>query len=187
MDARVARSRAAVLAAATELLVEGGPAAVTVDAVSARSGVAKTTIYRHWDSRDDLLVSVLEDAAPVLPEPPDDVPFEQALRGLVDYVVDDLNDPRWQRMLPALLMLKHHEAGVAEIEEGVNERQIAALDAVLERGRREGLVAPGVTPELASTQLFGPLLFALLTDMVALDDRLAAVVVDGFLATVRPA
>ena len=51
-DPRVARSRTAVLDAATHLLVTGGPAAVTVDAVVAESGVAKSTIYRHWRSRD---------------------------------------------------------------------------------------------------------------------------------------
>src|SRR5690606_191899 len=48
LDARVARSRATVLRTATDLLVEGGPSAVTIDAIVARSGVAKSTIYRHW-------------------------------------------------------------------------------------------------------------------------------------------
>ncbi|MFN3216838.1 MAG: TetR/AcrR family transcriptional regulator [Acidimicrobiales bacterium] len=186
MDARVARSRAAVLAAATDLLVEGGPGAVTVDAVVARSGVAKTTIYRHWDSRDDLLVAVIECSAPDLPPPSEDASFEQALRDVVAYVVADLSDPRWQRMLPALLMLKHHEAGIAEIAAGVNRRQTDALEVVLERGRHEGAVADHVTSDIAAAQLFGPLLFALLTDMVPLDSRLADAVVDGFLAAARP-
>lgn len=54
MDARVARTHAAVMQAATDLLVEGGPNAMTVDAVVARSGVAKSTVYRHWATRDDL-------------------------------------------------------------------------------------------------------------------------------------
>ena len=55
MDPRVARSRASLLEAATDLLVDGGPRAVTVDAVSERSGVAKSTLYRHFPSRDDLV------------------------------------------------------------------------------------------------------------------------------------
>ncbi len=45
-DPRVPRSRRAVLAAALELMVERGVFATTIDAVSERSGVAKTTIYR---------------------------------------------------------------------------------------------------------------------------------------------
>src|SRR4029077_11891972 len=43
---RIARTRERVIRSATDLLVEGGPWAVTVDAVVARSGVAKSTIYR---------------------------------------------------------------------------------------------------------------------------------------------
>lgn len=69
VDARVARTHATVLRTATDLLVEGGPSTVTVDAIVARSGVAKSTIYRHWDSRDDILVAVIESSAPNLAKP----------------------------------------------------------------------------------------------------------------------
>ena len=59
-----------VIRGATDLLVEGGPWAVTVDAVVARSGVAKSTIYRHWESRDELLVEILASCAPDIGPPP---------------------------------------------------------------------------------------------------------------------
>ena len=55
-DPRVARSRAAVLAATVDLLGELGHAGTTVEAIAERSGVAKTTIYRHWPSRAPLLI-----------------------------------------------------------------------------------------------------------------------------------
>src|ERR1700753_1934330 len=48
---RSARVHAAVLAATRALLDEGGLPAATVDAISARSGVSKATIYKHWPSR----------------------------------------------------------------------------------------------------------------------------------------
>ena len=63
-DPRVARSRAKLLAAATEILIETGPSSVTVDAVAERSGVAKSTLYRHWESRSALLVDVLRTHRP---------------------------------------------------------------------------------------------------------------------------
>ena len=44
------------------LLRSGGPGAVTVEAVAARSGVAKTTIYRRHANRADLLRATLTDA-----------------------------------------------------------------------------------------------------------------------------
>lgn len=40
-----------ILAATAELLAEGGLAAVTMEAVAARAGVAKTTLYRWWPNR----------------------------------------------------------------------------------------------------------------------------------------
>jgi AcrR family transcriptional regulator len=48
---RDAAAHAAVLAAAAELLDEGGLPAVTIETVSARSGVSKPTIYRYWPNR----------------------------------------------------------------------------------------------------------------------------------------
>src|SRR6266481_1217839 len=56
IDERVIRSKEAVLAATHELLFEAGLGGVTVDEVSRRSKVAKTTIYRHWSTRTALLL-----------------------------------------------------------------------------------------------------------------------------------
>ena len=52
-----------------QLIREGGPGAVTMDGVTSRSGVAKTTIYRRHSNRSDLLMSVLANAvgAPEVP------------------------------------------------------------------------------------------------------------------------
>jgi AcrR family transcriptional regulator len=44
----------AILAAAGALLAEGGFGALSIEEVAARSGVAKTTIYRRWPSRGTL-------------------------------------------------------------------------------------------------------------------------------------
>lgn len=48
---RSLRAQQSVLTAARELLAEGGLPAATIDAISARSGVSKATIYKHWPSR----------------------------------------------------------------------------------------------------------------------------------------
>jgi AcrR family transcriptional regulator len=54
-DPRMLRSRDAVLAGTLELLAERGIAGTTIEAVAARTGVAKTTIYRQWDSQAALV------------------------------------------------------------------------------------------------------------------------------------
>ena len=50
-DPRIERTRQVVLDAALALVAESGYGAVTIEAVAARSGVAKSTIYRHWPGR----------------------------------------------------------------------------------------------------------------------------------------
>lgn len=58
-------------AAALALLHSGGPAAVTIEAVAESSGVAKTTIYRRYADREDLLQAALTAVIGVPGEPPD--------------------------------------------------------------------------------------------------------------------
>jgi AcrR family transcriptional regulator len=173
MDPRIARTRAAVVRAATDLLVEGGPAAVTVDAIVARSGVAKSTIYRHWETRDDILRSVLERCIPDLAHPPAELDFAAALRALTAEVVALLNDPEWKRILPALLLLGLHEDGIADLEQQMEEQQDHVFAEVLERGIAEGVIRADTDIRQAAATWLGPLLWAHLTGRLPLDDALA--------------
>ncbi|MFD4351192.1 helix-turn-helix domain-containing protein [Nocardia sp. NPDC058518] len=57
-----------ITATTMELLRARGPRAVTVEAVAAESGVAKTTIYRRYRDRSDMLAAALVSVAkPELP------------------------------------------------------------------------------------------------------------------------
>ena len=182
LDPRVSRSREAVIAAARELLVEGGPSAVTVDAVVARSGVAKSTIYRHWESRDDLLVGVMQACAPGLPVPPPELGFADAVREMVRGVGTIFNDGDWARMVPALMMLKHHEDGLAHLDHELHEEQMKLMEDLRERGIREGAVRFDMSADEIAAQLIGPLFFALITGAVTIDEAFCDRVVDRFLA-----
>ena len=53
---RSEQARLAVLEAAADLLVEGGLGAATIEAVAARAGVSKVTIYKWWPSRGSVAV-----------------------------------------------------------------------------------------------------------------------------------
>jgi AcrR family transcriptional regulator len=177
-DPRIVRTRDAVLTAATDLLVEGGPQAVTIDAVVARSGVAKSTIYRHWESRDDVLVAVFERCAPTIEAPDAALSWQDAMRSLTHQMVDYLLDPHWARMIPALLMLKAHEHGVADIEARMEEHQNAAMASVVRRGIEAGGLRPDTDVREVVTHLVGPLLFAQLTGTVEVSHELADRTVD---------
>lgn len=183
VDPRIARSRARVLQAATELLVEGGTRAVTVDAVAERSGVAKSTMYRHFPSRTELLVDVLRHNMPVVRSEVPSGSFEQALRSLLGRVAADMADPDWVRILPALISLKNTNPDVHELTESDRAGHMAQLQAVLDLGIDEGLVSSGTDLVTTMNLLVGPLVFAALNNDA---DRLPALVdevTDRFLAS----
>jgi len=186
-DPRVARSRAAVISAATELLVDAGPNAVTIDAIVARSGVAKSTIYRHWASRDEVLLDVMEVCAPDLVDPDPALGVEGGLREIAHRIGAMLNDPEWARVLPALLMLKTHAHGIADLEKRMEERQNEVVISLIRRGVEEGLLRPDAECPEASAVLVGPLFFAQLTGSVPIDAGFVERTVDRFLAAYRPA
>jgi AcrR family transcriptional regulator len=178
----VSRSRAAVLRSATDLFVEGGPSAVTIDAIVARSGVAKSTIYRHWSSRDDVLVEVIESSAPEIPQPDPDLDVATALRQTAHAIAGFINDPDWARMLPALLLMKHHAEDIAAIEERLEREQDQVMSGLIRRAMDEGLLRSGIDVEEAITSLLGPLLYAHLTERVELDEGFVDRTVDRFFA-----
>ena len=58
------RARAEVLEAAADLVAEVGVERATIEEIAARSGVAKTTIYRHWPSKQALVVDAVRGVLP---------------------------------------------------------------------------------------------------------------------------
>ena len=186
-DPRLVRSRNKLLDGATALLVEGGEAAVTVDAVSERSGVAKSTLYRHFPSRDDLLVEVLRHNMPKLDVDLGDSDFESGLRLWLRQAYHSLMDPQWARILPALMALKLTVPDIDELTEADRSVNLESLEAVLERGRAEGLLDADVEVDTILTLLVGPLLFAVLNDRSEQLPDLAEEVADRFVASCRSA
>jgi AcrR family transcriptional regulator len=182
-DPRIARSRARIRRAATELLIEGGPRAVTVDAVSERSGVAKSTLYRHWSSVNELLLDVLRANVPD-PEPIDLARgFEAALRTWVRQAVTTLSAPDWSRILPVLLELRTTSPEMAELLDADFDEKLATVVSILDLGVAEGRVPRGVDPRLVTMALGGPLALAALTGDADHLAALADFVVDRFLAS----
>ncbi|GII80281.1 TetR family transcriptional regulator [Sphaerisporangium rufum] len=91
---RSARVRAAVRAATLAELAEGGFEEMTVDAVAARAGVHRTTVYRRWGTVAGLAVDALE-AAGGEPWPvPDTGGLRGDLRALCRLVVSHFTDPQ---------------------------------------------------------------------------------------------
>ncbi len=83
LDPRRARSRDRLLDAVTELLATGGVEAVTVEAVTRRSGVARTTLYRNFGSSTELLSAAFERMIPPVEPAPQTGSLRERLIALV--------------------------------------------------------------------------------------------------------
>jgi AcrR family transcriptional regulator len=144
-------SRDAVLVeAALELLGEGGYAGLTMEAVAARAGVGKATLYRRWPSKEQLVV----DALATLTEPTERVEHagvRDQLVGLLDAVRRRAGS-RAGQIFPRLIgdAVDNPEL-MRRYREQVLEPRRRRFIAVLEQGVAEGLVRPDVDLEHAST------------------------------------
>ena len=73
----------AILAATLKMVAEHGVTATTIEGIAAAAGVGKTTIYRRWQSKNDLIVAGVSMMAP-RGDPPDTGSLPGDLRALVN-------------------------------------------------------------------------------------------------------
>ena len=156
---RSARAHQAVLDAALALFQEGGYPAVTIEAVAARSGVAKTTIYRSWPRRAtfmvELLLKIAAEAAPP-PSGPDPI---QALRTEL-HLVAGAADALPGRILMALLGEAQNDPEVRDaLREGLFNPRRRATGEVIRKAQEQGAIRGDVPPLLAVDLMFGPLFY----------------------------
>ncbi|HXA10926.1 MAG TPA: helix-turn-helix domain-containing protein, partial [Mycobacterium sp.] len=100
---RSEKSRTAIVTATRELLLERGFDGLTIEAVAARAGVGKQTIYRWWPSRPALVADVmLEDADKILASVNHTDDLAADLVGWVRKLAATLTTPRGSAMLRTL-------------------------------------------------------------------------------------
>ncbi len=172
-----------MLAAATELLVEQGHRAVTVDAVAERSGVAKSTLYRHWDSRVALLVDVVRSNAPDITPPDPSLSFDESLRSVVHRFADAFADEGWAQIMPALFVLKQQIPEMAEFSVADHDEKLGVLRDVLDKGVAEGRIPAGLQPEIVANTVVGPLIASCMLNSADDLHALADYVVDRFISS----
>ncbi|HEY5117682.1 MAG TPA: TetR/AcrR family transcriptional regulator [Nakamurella sp.] len=156
-DARVTRSRHLITTAVIDLIVDSGLHAVTVDAVVARSGVAKTTLYRHWPSREALLADVLTTALPAQ-RAPDTGSLEGDLRALARGLAGGLADERTAGLLAAIAFIDG-DATLDPIRQAATRSRHTAVREVVERARRRGETIPTDGPDGLIRSIAGPLFY----------------------------
>jgi len=184
-DPRTERAHAATLAAATGLLLEGGFGAVTIDAVSAKAGVAKTTIYRRWANRGELLVDVLRQFSLDLEPPAADLDPRERVRLVARQMAAALRTPEWQRVLPIVVGATAYREELAPHHDKIDAHRARVLSTVLRDAVAAGALPPDTDLGEVFFQLFGPLVTAAMMRPEVLDDAFADRMVDLLFASRR--
>ncbi|WP_170223924.1 TetR/AcrR family transcriptional regulator [Cellulomonas cellasea] len=143
------------LDAAARVLADHGHGALTVDAVAARTGIAKTTLYRRWPTRAHLLATVAHAAlAPPSTGATDDLAAD--LRGALGTLATALGRASHAGLLAEVVAASAHHPDLRAALHALGEVRRAATRDRLARAVADGRLAPGTDVELVLDQLLGP-------------------------------
>ncbi|MFD6157874.1 TetR/AcrR family transcriptional regulator [Nocardia sp. NPDC060256] len=186
---RSERARAAILTAATELIRDLPYAKLSVEAIAARAGVGKQTIYRWWPSKGAVVFdAMLElDSGPDGLALPDTGDIAADLRPLLRGSVAALTDPAFEAFLRAMYIEIQQDPEIgAAYRERLLLPQRAALADRLAAGVRSGELRPDLDLELATDLLLGPIQSRWSLGLGGLTESYADAALDAALAHLRP-
>lgn len=147
---RSAEADQAILGATVRLLAEQGYDAMSIEGVAADAGVGKTTIYRRYANKRDLVVAAISSVASTPSELPDTGDTRADLITLIREMFALLRSTGvGLSMLGTLLVKERDEPMLLELfRERVILPRIAVAGALLHRGVQRGELRPDIEPEV---------------------------------------
>jgi AcrR family transcriptional regulator len=164
----------AILAATLEILDEAGFKDLTVEAVAARAGAAKTAVYRRWPSKVPLVVDALARSQPALV-----APDTGDLRSDMIALWKDLaigGQRSIERLLPVVTAYLGTDDLMALVRERFFEPRLQAVRTVVARAAARGEIRADADTGLAFDLLFGPLAYRWLRGVPPDDDTISRLI-----------
>jgi TetR/AcrR family transcriptional regulator of autoinduction and epiphytic fitness len=180
LDPRVERSRRVILGAVLDELGEVGYGALTIEAVAARAGVGKSTIYRHWPGKLELV----EDAFRTLKAPvavPDHGSLRERVVAVVEQVACLVAESTYSSCMPALIDAAERDPNVRDFHSRFSAERRAALVGLLRDAVQTGELPATTDPELLADALVGPILLRRLMLAQPVGPEIARALVDQLL------
>ncbi len=151
------KAREKILSTAGEVLFELGVSGFTADEVARRSGVAKTTIYRHFDSSDLLMVTALD--ASIAPFPtPNTGSLDSDLRLYAETTSQIVCEPRFRVLMLELLAASANSESLTEIKESMLAERMGPIRTVVELAMARGEIPSDLDPLVATELAESPFL-----------------------------
>jgi AcrR family transcriptional regulator len=175
-----------ILEAAARVLADD-PAA-GMQAIADAAAVSRPTVYRHFPRREELIDAIrLEAMTEALEALDAAAASEEPAAAALERLILDLADIAVRYPLLGLLIgtrgLQHKAA--RRSKNTPLDRLVATFDTLIERGRRDGTLAPDLRPEILGPATMGALLLALKTnanrgrDTGSVGAEVAAIVLGG--------
>jgi AcrR family transcriptional regulator len=177
------RVRAAAIAATLAELAEGGYSALSLERVARRAGVHKTTLYRRWGTREELVLEAMLERAGEHISVPDTGSLRKDLLELARTAAANAASPEVAAMARAVAAEAPHDSKLAAANRRFWAERLALDAVIVERAIERGEVAVGTDPRRVIESVLGPIHLRLLLTGEAVDrtflQGIVDVVVDG--------
>ena len=156
----------AVLRAALELFNEYGIEGASIGQIANRAGVARTTIYRRWPSREDLLVNAIErtrNFPEQLMEGPEKMQPDELVNLILEAGVDALTQTQFRNLAARLIGCSpSHPALMSAYQNKYMQPRRLAFIRIFEKARAQGLLPQDTDVEILGDMITGTMLYYLL-------------------------
>jgi AcrR family transcriptional regulator len=179
-DPRIERSRRVILEAVLDELGEVGYGALTIEAVAARAGVGKSTIYRHWPGK----LALVEDAFRTLKAQavvPDTGPIRDRIIAFLEQLATLVEESTYSACMPALIDAAERDPQVRAFHCEFSAEKRAVLVDVLRDAVSSGELPADTDPDLLADALVGPIVLRRLMSYEPLDPKQVPALVDQVL------
>ena len=159
---RSARVRVDVIAATLAELAERGYTALSLESVARRAGVHKTTLYRRWGSREELVLEAMLARAGEHISVPDTGSLRGDLLMLARTAAANAASPEVAAMARAVAAESPHDGRLAAVNRRFWAERLAMDGVIVERAIERGEVAAGTEPGRVIEAVIGPIHLRLL-------------------------
>lgn len=181
---RVDRTRQLVLAAVRAILVEEGWGAVTHQRVAERSGVGRTTLYRHWPDKLQMVHDAILEESPTL-RPARTGDLRRDLMSDLTDIVDQLCHQHGT-MLAGLVDRAEWDPTSQRLKSGFVAEALSELRKLLHQARAGGKLRPDLDVDRGLSELIGPIVFRRLVSGEPMVSGFVEGIVEDFLRAQSP-
>lgn len=167
---RSARVRAAVIAATLAELVDRGYSGVSLDSVSTRAAVHKTTVYRRWRTKEALILDAMLEQASQTVAVPDTGSLRGDLLELARRSAQIQTSPAGEAVVRAVAGEASGNPQMAAASRQFWTERLELDRTILQRARDRGEIGAKARHRPVIEALLGPLYFRLLVTGEPLDD-----------------